>query len=444
MSFPTETESVPRVVIIGAGFGGVAAAQALKGAPVAVTLIDRRNHHLFQPLLYQVATAALAPNDIATPIRGIFRRQQNVSVLLGEVHAIDAARREVRVGNKSVPFDHLVIATGARHAYFGRDEWERFAPGLKTLEDAFEIRRRVLEAFELAEAEDDPVERHALLNFVIIGGGPAGVEMSGAIAELAKRSLVKDFRKIDAQEPHVTLVEAGPGILRGFDDRLSRAAERALVRLGVEVRVGNAVTHCDAGGVVVAGERLFARTIIWAAGVGASPAAEWLHAEADRAGRVMVGPDLSLRDHREIFVIGDVAHVPGCDGTPLPGTAAVAKQQGRYVARLLDARARGRPTPAPFRYRHYGSLATIGRKSAVADLGRVRMSGSPAWVLWSLAHIFFLVGWGNRLAVLANWAWAYVRYDPRARLIIGTRPYSPPIALPTPGKAMSKPASAGS
>ena len=444
MSDSAATEIVPKVVIVGAGFGGVAAARALKGAPVAVTLIDRRNHHLFQPLLYQVATAALSPNDIATPIRGIFRRQTNVSVVLGEVNGIDTARREVRVGNGAVAYDYLVIATGARHAYFGHDEWERFAPGLKCLEDAFEIRRRVLEAFERAEAEDDPVERCALLKFVVIGGGPAGVEMAGAIVELARRALVKDFRKFDAQDPRITLVEAGPRILRGFDERLSRAAIRALARLGVEVRVGNAVTHCDASGVVVAGERLCARTIIWAAGVSASPAAEWLHAEADRAGRVMAGAQLALHEHPEVFVIGDVAHVLGCDGTPLPGTAAVAKQQGRYVGRLIDARARGRPTPEPFRYRHYGSLATIGRKAAVADLGRVRMSGSPAWVLWSLAHIFFLVGFGNRFAVLSNWAWAYLRYDPRAKLIIGTRPYSPPLALPAPAKTLPEPSSLGS
>ncbi len=413
------TEPATKVVIVGAGFGGVAAARALKDAAVDITLIDRRNHHVFQPLLYQVATAALSPNDIATPIRGIFRRQHNVSVVFGEVLGIDTARREVRVGGRRVPYDHLVVATGARHSYFGRDDWARFAPGLKNLEDATEIRGRVLEAFERADAATDPTERRALLSFVIVGGGPTGVEMAGAIAELTKRALVKDFRNIDAREPRVLLVEGGPRILRGFHDRLSKAAERSLTRLGVEVRVGDSITHCDARGVVVGDERILARTIVWAAGVVASPAAEWLGAKRDRAGRTIVGPDLSLPGHPEIFVIGDAAHTFDRDGAPLPGTAAVAKQQGRYVGRLLAARAHGRSEPGQFRYRHYGNLATIGRKAAVADFGRVRLHGCPAWVLWSLAHAYFLDGFGNRLAVLSNWAWAYINYNPRARLITG-------------------------
>ncbi len=419
-----------KVVVVGAGFAGLQVAQGLRRAPVEITIIDRRNHHLFQPLLYQVATAALSPADIATPIRSIFRKQRNVSVVLGEVRGVDTAHREVLLDGRRVPYDNLVIATGARHCYLDRNEWSNFAPGLKSIEDATAIRGRILEAFERAENEPNPIERRALLNFVIIGGGPTGVEMAGAIAELAKRVLVKDFRNIDPRDARVMLIEAGPRILSGFHEELSRAAVHSLGRLGVEVRIDDPISHCDAQGVEVAGERISARTVVWAAGVAASPAAKWLGAEADRAGRVVVKPNLSVPNHPEIFVIGDASRCLGRDGNALPGIASVAKQQGRYVARVICSRVRHRPEPRAFSYRHYGSLATIGRKAAVADFGRVRIRGCPAWIVWSLAHVFFLVGFRNRFSVLVNWAWTYLTCEPRARLITGTHPPLTP-ALPT-------------
>ena len=391
----------PRVVIVGAGFGGLSATTELANSDFDVTLIDRHNYHLFQPLLYQVATAGLSPADIASPIRAIMRRAHNVNVVLAQVSGIAVEAREVLAEGRRIPFDILIIATGARHAYFGHDEWASSAPGLKTIDDATYLRRRILLAFETAETEADSAERARLLNFVIIGGGPTGVEMAGAIAELAKRALASDFRCIDPRQARIILVEAGLRLLAPFDPSLSKAALRSLEALGVEVRLGARVTRCDACGVMLGSERIEARTIIWAAGVMASPAGAWLGTATDRAGRVKVGPDLSVPDHQNIFVIGDVAHALGAAGQPLPGVAAVAKQQGRYVARLLKARLRGASLP-PFRYRDFGTMATIGRKRAVVQLGRLKLTGFPAWALWSIAHIYFLIGFRNRLLVAMN------------------------------------------
>ena len=363
----------PRVVIIGAGFGGLSAAKGLARAPFDVTVVDRHNYHLFQPLLYQVATAGLSPGDIAGPIRGVLRRQQNANVILAKVSGIDLATREVVAEGRRIPFDDLIIATGAEHAYFGND-WASFAPGLKTIDDATYLRRRILLAFERAETELDAAERRRLLNFVVVGGGPTGVEMAGAIAELAKRALASDFRSIDPRSARIILLEAGPRLLPSFDPALSETARRSLDQLGVEVRLDSAVTDCDGMSVSIGRERIETRTIIWAAGVQASPAAEWLDVESDRAGRVKVQADLSVPGHPNIFVIGDAARALGTDGQPLPGVAPVAKQQGQYVARLLIARAQGKTLP-PFRYRDFGSLATIGRKRAVAQLGDIQDLG---------------------------------------------------------------------
>jgi NADH dehydrogenase len=413
---------LPRVVIVGAGFGGLAAATALKRAQVQLTVIDRRNYHLFQPLLYQVATAGLSPADIAQPIRSILRRQRNTRVLLGRVTDVDLDAREVLIGERRVPYDFLVVATGARHAYFGRDEWEPFAPGLKKIEDATDIRRRILLAFEQAETAEEADERRRLLNFVIVGGGPTGVEMAGAIAELAKRALAADFRNVDPRQARVLLIQSGPRLLPAFPDRLSAVAQRALERLGVEVRLGQPVTECDAGGVTVGDERIAAGTVLWAAGVAASPAARWLKAERDRDGRVKVLADLSLPGHPDVFVIGDTALAAGEDGRPVPGVAPAAKQAGEYVARLIHARVDGLPEPGPFRYRHLGNLATIGRKAAVANFGRIRLSGWIAWVLWGIVHVYFLIGFRNRIAVLMDWLWAYVTFQRGSRLITGPTP----------------------
>src|SRR4051794_2610158 len=410
----------PRVVIVGAGFGGLACARALARAPVEVVLIDRRNYHLFQPLLYQVATAALSPADIAWPVRAILADQANVSVQLGRVTGVDKGARQVVVDEaRRVPYDYLVLATGARHAYFGREEWAAFAPGLKKIDDATLIRQRVLTAFERAEVAEEPAERERLLAFVVVGGGPTGVEMAGAIAELARHALARDFRAIDPTHARVVLVEAGPRLLASFPERLSAEARRALERLGVEVLLGLPVTACDEGGVAVGGERLPAATVVWAAGVMASPAARWLGAEADRAGRVLVGPDLAVPGHPEVFAIGDTALRVGPDGRPVPGIAPAAKQMGRHVGRLIAARVAGHPGPGPFRYCHAGSLATIGRKAAVADLGRLTLSGFPAWLLWALAHIWFLIGWRNRVGVGLNWLWSYLPFERGARLTPG-------------------------
>ncbi len=407
-----------RVVIVGAGFAGLSAAKALADAPVDVTVIDRHNYHLFQPLLYQVATAGLSPADIASPIRGILSRQSNTTVILAEVEGVDVNARIVHAETGRVPYDFLIVATGAKHSYFNHDDWARFAPGLKSVDDATLLRRHILLAFEKAEVEIEPQERERLLSFVVIGGGPTGVEMAGAIAELARRALSADFRSIDPRQAKVTLVEAGPRLLPSFHPDLSEAARRSLEMLGVEVRLGSPATECDDHGVEVMGRRIEARTIIWAAGVMASPAGQWLGAETDRVGRVKVNPDLSLPGHPEIFVLGDTACVVGSGGRPLPGVAPVAKQQGAYLARLIKARLEGRDLP-PFRYRDFGSLATIGRKRAVVEMGRFRVTGFIAWLIWSVAHIYFLIGFRNRLAVVLNWGWNYLTFQRGARLITG-------------------------
>ncbi len=437
MPDPGPNANVRRVVIIGAGFGGLSAAVDLKGPPFQVTLIDQHNYHLFQPLLYQVATAALSPADIAGPVRSVVRDHRNVSVILAQVSGVDAARNEVLAEGRRIPFDDLIIATGARHAYFGHDDWAAHAPGLKTIDDATYLRRRILLAFEKAETEPDPAERRRLLNFVIVGGGATGVEMAGAIAELAKRALAADFRVIDPRSARVILIEAGPRLLPAFDASLSEAARRSLEKLGVEIRLGASVTEMDSGGVSAGPERIEARTAIWAAGVMASPAGRWLEAETDRAGRVMVNSDLTVPGHSNIFVIGDTAHLAGRDGNLLPGVAPVAKQQGKYVAKLLRARFAGKSLP-PFRYRDYGSLATIGRKSAVVQIGRFKLKGFFAWVLWSVAHIYFLIGFRNRLAVALHWLWNYVTFQRGTRLITGVTG-SRMEDMATPSKQQTRP-----
>jgi NADH dehydrogenase len=412
-----EMQRKPRVVIIGGGFGGLSAARALAGKPIEVTLIDRNNHHLFQPLLYQVATAGLSPADIASPIRGILHKQKNARVMLAEVTGIDAVRKEV-IADGRIPYDYLVLATGARHAYFGHDDWARFAPGLKTIDDATYLRRRILLAFERAENEADPEERKRLLTFAVIGGGPTGVEMAGAIAELAKRALASDFRSIDPRCARIILIEAAPRLLTPFAEPLSEIARRSLEELGVTLRAGAAVTECSCDGVRTNGELIPTRTIIWAAGVMASPAGRWLGVETDRAGRVKVNADLSVPEHPDIFAIGDTAAAADANGGMLPGVAPVAKQQGYYVAQAIAARQNGQGFPA-FRYRNFGSLATIGRKRAVVQMGRLHLSGFPAWLLWSLAHVYFLIGFRNRFIVVLNWAWSYLTFRRGSRLITG-------------------------
>jgi NADH:ubiquinone reductase (H+-translocating) len=408
----------PRVVIIGAGFAGLSAAKALRDAPFDVIVVDRHNYHLFQPLLYQVATAGLSPADIASPIRSILRDQKNATVILARVSHIDLKQKEVEAEAFRIDFDHLIVATGAQHAYFGHQNWAAYAPGLKTIDDATYLRRRILLAFEKAETEPVAAERRRLLNFVVVGGGPTGVEMAGAIAELAKRALAMDFRSIDPRCARIILVEAGPRLLPSFDPSLSEAARRSLEQLGVEVRLGATVTDCDCQGVSLADERIEARTVMWAAGVMASPAGNWLGVQTDRAGRVKVAADLSLPGHPDVFVIGDTALALDGHGKPLPGVAPVAKQQGKYVADLLMARARGNER-LPFRYRDFGAMATIGRKRAIAQIGRLKTSGLVAWVLWSVAHIYFLIGFRNRLAVATNWAWNYLTFQRGTRLITG-------------------------
>ncbi|MGO4404992.1 NAD(P)/FAD-dependent oxidoreductase [Bosea sp. RAF48] len=406
------------VVIVGAGFGGLEAARNLAGAPVRITVVDRRNHHLFQPLLYQVATASLPTSEIAWPVRSLLRRYPNVTTLLGSVVGVDTNARNVLIeGEPPLAFDSLILATGARHAYFGHDEWEPYAPGLKTLEDATKIRRRVLSAFEQAEWETDEARRAELLTFVIIGAGPTGVELAGTIAELAHDTLRTDFRNFDTRSARVVLVEAGPRILAGFTEDLSAYADRALTRLGVEVKTGRAVSRCTEDGIELGGTFLPAKTILWAAGVAASPAAEWLGAPADRAGRVMVEPDLTVPGDANIFVVGDTAHVVSADGKPVPGVAPAAKQEGRYVAGVITARLKGKAAPPPFAYGNAGNLATIGKRAAIVDFGWIKLKGRIAWWTWGIAHIFFLIGLRNRLAVALNWLWIYVSGHRSARLI---------------------------
>ncbi|RWM96241.1 NAD(P)/FAD-dependent oxidoreductase [Mesorhizobium sp.] len=411
-------EAKHHVVIVGAGFGGLELTRALAGAPVRITMIDKRNHHLFQPLLYQVATTALATSEIAWPIRHLLRKRTDVTTLLGTVIGVDRAGKRVLLDDGSaVGYDTLVLATGARHAYFGHDEWEPFAPGLKTLEDATTIRRRILLAFEQAERETDPARRQALLTLVIVGGGPTGVELAGTIAELAHDTLRGEFRNIDTRQARVVLIEAGDRVLANFAPELSAYAQKALERLGVTVELGRAVTQLDAEGVVFGDTYLPAKTILWAAGVAASPAAEWLGAPADRAGRVLVEPDLTVPGSPEIFVIGDTAHLLRPDGKPVPGVAPSAKQEGRHVAATIKARLDGDATPRPFRYKHAGDLATIGKRAAAIDFGWIKLTGWLAWWLWGIAHIYFLIDFRNRLAVSLSWLWIYFTGQRSARLI---------------------------
>jgi NADH dehydrogenase len=413
----------PRVVILGAGFAGLTVAKDLAGADLDVVVIDKHNYHLFQPLLYQVATAGLSPAQIAAPIRSVLRGQANVTVRLARVLGVDKTARRVETDDGHVDYDWLVVATGARHAYFGNDAWETHAPGLKRIDDATAIRRRILLSFEKAESAAADMMRRRELTFVVVGGGPTGVELAGAIAELAKRALTRDFHNIDPRLARVVLVESGERILAAFPPVLSASAQRALEKLGVEVRLGKPVTDCHGAGVVIGGsEAIETDCVIWAAGVAASPAAKWLGAEKDRAGRVKVEPDLTLPGHPEIFVIGDTALVLDEKGKPVPGLAPAAKQQGAFVAAALRQRRAGTVPTGRFRYRHLGSLATIGRASAVADFGRVRASGYPAWLLWGMVHVFFLIGYRNRIAVLMEWLWAYVSFHRGARLITGSAP----------------------
>ena len=449
--------AIPHVVIIGGGFGGLDAARALDGAPVRVTLVDRHNYHLFQPLLYQVATAALSPGDIASPIRWVLRRQRNVQVLLAEARSIEPFARRVVLDSgpdetgsapaeagHSVPghdvlaghcirelsYEYLIVASGATHAYFGHPEWAARAPGLKTLDDALAIRQQVLLAFEAAERETDPEAQKRLLTFVIIGGGPTGVELAGALAEIARQSLREDFRAIQPESARIILLEGGPSVLGTFPEPLQRAARESLARLGVEVRTGSLVTGVDVEGVVwrrasteaaatVAGERIVAQTVLWAAGVAASPLAKSLGVALDRAGRVPAEPTLAVPGHPEVFVVGDICSLQQ-DGKPLPGVAQVAKQQGAHAARNVLHAVRGEPL-VPFHYRDYGNMATIGRGSAVADIGGVKASGFFAWLLWISVHIFSLIGFRNRIAVMSEWAWAYLTFQRRVRLITGEK-----------------------
>jgi NADH dehydrogenase len=406
-----------QVVVIGGGFAGLWAVRALRKAPVDITLIDRSNHHLFQPLLYQVATAGLAAPSIAAPLRHILRDQRNATVLMGEVSRIDTSARQVTVGEHRLAYDYLLVASGATHAYFGHDEWEPHAPGLKNLDDAFAIRARILSAFEAAEAATEEAQREACLTFAVIGAGPTGVELAGTLAEIARHTLVRDFRNFDPARSRVMLIEAGPRVLSGLSEKLSAKARAQLEKLGVEVHTGQAVSEIGAGYLRFGDRHVAARTILWAAGVAASPLGKQLNAELDRAGRVRVQPDLSLAAHPEVFVAGDLASVTS-DGKPVPGVAPAAKQMGALVAKNILARIAGRAA-TPFRYRDFGALATIGRHSAVAQLPKLEFSGILAWWFWLWLHIYFLIGFRSRLIVIINWAWAYFTYGRGARIILG-------------------------
>jgi NADH dehydrogenase len=408
----------PRVVIIGGGFGGLSAARALRHAPVDVLLIDRRNHHVFQPLLYQVATAGLSPGDIASPIRWILRHQQNVRVWLAEVTGIDVAARSVRLADGAVPYDYVIVSAGANHSYFGHDDWQKYAPGLKTLEDALDMRRRVLLAFEEAERETDRSRQRRLLTFVVIGGGPTGVELAGAVAEISRHALANDFRAIDPESARVILIEGGPQVLSAYPSDLSGFARKALEQLGVSVWTGSVVTGVEEGRVRVGAETIEAGTILWAAGVAASPIGASLGVPMDRAGRVLVQDDLSIPGHPEVCVVGDLAALKGADGKWLPGVAQVAIQQAAHAAQTVLESIAGRPS-TPFAYKNLGNLATIGRHTAVADLPRFRMRGYPAWLFWLFVHVFNLIGFRNRLSVMTQWAFSYVTYQRSVRLITG-------------------------
>jgi NADH dehydrogenase FAD-containing subunit len=419
-------------VIVGGGFGGLAAARALRRAPVDVILIDRTNHHLFQPLLYQVAISALTPGQIGWPIRNILRRQKNTTVLLAEVTGVNKEKRYVVASSPdrrdvSIPYDYLVLASGARQSYFGHDEFERFAPGLKTLGDAVAIRNRILQAFEQAEDEEDPSRHRDLLTFVLVGAGPTGVELAGALALLIRATLRSEFRRIDPLSARIVLVDAAPRVLGSFADGLSAAAKRRLERLGVQVQLGHGVDHIDEDGVIVAGERIASRTVIWTAGVAPSPAGKWLGVATDRAGRVEVQPDLSVPGHPEIFVIGDTA-VLQQDGRPLPGVAQVAMQQGRYAGRLIAGRVSGKAPSRPFRYFDKGNMAVVGRGFAVLQSGHVRVSGFVAWLAWAAVHLEFLGQSSLRLSVFVQWVWTYLTGQRGSRLIVNHRASEPPPA----------------
>jgi NADH dehydrogenase len=417
---------MPHVVIVGAGFGGLQAARALQDAPVQVTVIDRRNHHLFQPLLYQVATAVLSPAEISAPIRSVLHKQKNAEVLMGEVTGVDTETQRVLLGDDSVPYDYLILATGARDSYFGHNDWAQFAPGLKSVVQATTIRRKILQSFEMAEREEDPEERKALLTFVLVGAGPTGVEMAGAIGGLAHKTLVGDFRHINPKEARIVLVEALPRILLAFDEPLAKKAHRALNRLGVEVRTSSPVEAIDSEGVVVAGERIPAKTVIWTAGVAASPAGKWLGAETDRAGRVKVGSDLTVPGHSNIFVIGDTSSCTQ-DGKPLPGVAPVAMQQGHYVATAITNQVTGKePTPA-FRYVDKGTMATVGRFYGIVSIGKFRAAGVTGWFLWLLLHLLFLIGFRNRVVVALQWLIYFTTFRRSARLITFDETAYPPV-----------------
>ncbi len=434
--YEREQADLPRVVIVGGGFGGVRAAHALRHAPVRVTVIDRNNHHVFQPLLYQVATADLSPADISAPIRGMLRDQRNAETLMAEVLSVDVEARRVFARDEfenrefTVPYDYLILATGAGPSYFGHDDWAHDAPGLKSLTDATAIRRRILLAFEAAELEQNPDVRRAWLTFVIVGGGPTGVELAAAIAELSRRALIDDFRHIDPAMARILLVEAAPRLLNAFPDSLAGDAGRDLKRLGVEVRTGQAVQAVDDEGVVIAGERIAAKTVIWAAGVTASPAGRWLGAKTDRAGRVLVQPDLSVPGYPEIMVVGDTAHLEE-DGKLLPGVAPVAMQQGTYAGKRVLKLLRGEPIQ-PFHYVDKGNLAIIGRRAAIADFGWLRLHGFVAFIVWAVVHIFYLINFRNRLLVMTQWVWAYLTAQRGARLITQSDPAGARQTIETP------------
>lgn len=408
----------PRIVVVGGGFGGLNAAESLARLPVQITLVDRKNYHTFQPLLYQVATAGLSPAEIAAPIREIMAKRENVEVLMGEVHGFDLEHRIVKVHGFDLPYDYLVVAAGASHAYFGHEQWEAVAPGLKTIEDALEMRRRVLLAFELAERRAATTGHHQPVSFVVVGGGPTGVELAGTLAEITRRSLSDDFRNIDPEKTRIVLIEAGPAVLAAYPEDLRQSAKRQLERLGVEVRLNSAVTDVRLGEIRVGDEVVPASVVLWAAGVSASPLGSALGGRLDRAGRVLIEDDLSLPGHREVFVIGDLSSLKQAEGTQLPGVAPVAMQQGRWVARQIAADLAGNPRK-PFHYVDKGSLATIGRAAAVAEFGKIHISGFLAWLSWLFIHIFFLIGFRNRIIVMIQWAWSYFTYDRSARLITG-------------------------
>jgi NADH dehydrogenase FAD-containing subunit len=415
-------ETLHRIVVVGAGFGGLACVQDLPRAGVEITLIDKQNHHLFQPLLYQVATAALSPADIAAPVRTIMRHRKDMHVLLDEVCNIDTDAKEVKlVSGATVPYDTLLLATGATHSYFGHDEWAQHAPGIKTIDDATQVRRRILLALEQAETnrQENVASRDEYLTFIVIGGGPTGVEMAGAIAELTRHATAMEFRYVTPKCVRIILLQSGPRLLAAFPEPLSAKAKASLEMLGVEVRLGARVSAINANSVEIGPQTIKAATIIWAAGVQASKAAEWLGAAADRDGRVIVAPDLTVPGCPDVFVIGDTAAVNDSMGMPVPGIAPAAKQQGQHVARMIAARLHGKPVPARFRYRNFGTLATIGRKRAVVDFGWLQLNGLLAWLIWSTAHLYFLVGFRNRWVVGATWMWSYLTFDRGARLITG-------------------------